>query len=118
MENSLYEDSSLVPIVKVIDFGLCAEIKGGETSRAFVGTVLYTAPEVSTTYMVHGIYTICRDPEAGEFGERWHGGYAIKRDVPYVDYECYGATFARLSLVFLHRRSADEDRYFEGERLL
>lgn len=48
MENSLYEDSSLVPIVKVIDFGLCAEIKGGDTSRAFVGTVLYTAPEVST----------------------------------------------------------------------
>eukprot|EP00752_Nemacystus_decipiens_P001784 g1724.t1 len=46
MENSLYEDSSLVPIVKVIDFGLCAEINGGETSRAFVGTVLYTAPEV------------------------------------------------------------------------
>lgn len=46
MENSLYEDSSLVPIVKVIDFGLCAEVKDGETSRAFVGTVLYTAPEV------------------------------------------------------------------------
>ncbi len=47
MENSLYEDSSLVPIVKVIDFGLCAEMKNGVTSRAFVGTMLYTAPEVS-----------------------------------------------------------------------
>lgn len=46
MENSLYEDSSLVPIVKVIDFGLCAEVKDGVSSRAFVGTVLYTAPEV------------------------------------------------------------------------
>ncbi|CAM9822843.1 unnamed protein product [Ectocarpus sp. 6 AP-2014] len=46
MENCLYEDSSLVPIVKVIDFGLCAEMKDGVTSRAFVGTVLYTAPEI------------------------------------------------------------------------
>ncbi|CAM9352916.1 unnamed protein product [Hapterophycus canaliculatus] len=46
MENSLYEDSSLVPIVKVIDFGLCAEMKDGVTSRAFVGTILYTAPEI------------------------------------------------------------------------
>lgn len=49
MENSLYEDSSLVPIVKVIDFGLCADFKDGVSSRAFVGTVLYTAPEVSAT---------------------------------------------------------------------
>lgn len=46
MENSIFEDSSLVPIVKVIDFGLCAELNAGVTSRAFVGTVLYTAPEV------------------------------------------------------------------------
>lgn len=46
MENSLFEDSSLVPIVKVIDFGLSTELKNGVTSRAFVGTVLYTAPEV------------------------------------------------------------------------
>ncbi|CAN0080546.1 unnamed protein product [Ectocarpus sp. 12 AP-2014] len=46
MENYLYEDSSLVPIVKVIDFGLCPEMKDGVTSRAFVGTVLYTAPEI------------------------------------------------------------------------
>ena len=27
MENSLFEDSSLVPIVKVIDFGLSTELK-------------------------------------------------------------------------------------------
>lgn len=47
MENSLFEDASLVPIVKVIDFGLSAELKEGVSSRAFVGTVLYTAPEVS-----------------------------------------------------------------------
>ncbi|CAM9304960.1 unnamed protein product [Laminaria digitata] len=46
MENSLFEDSSLVPIVKVIDFGLSTELKNGVTSRAFVGTVLYTAPEI------------------------------------------------------------------------
>lgn len=46
MENCLFEDSSLVPIVKVIDFGLSTELKNGMTSRAFVGTVLYTAPEV------------------------------------------------------------------------
>lgn len=30
----------------MIDFGLCAEMKDGVTSRAFVGTVLYTAPEI------------------------------------------------------------------------
>ncbi|CAN0066846.1 unnamed protein product, partial [Sphacelaria rigidula] len=46
MENSVFEDASLVPIVKIIDFGLCAELKKGVTSRSFVGTVLYTAPEV------------------------------------------------------------------------
>lgn len=65
MENSLYEDSSLVPIVKVIDFGLCAEIKGGETSRAFVGTVLYTAPEVST------IIVCAPSPAPGWVNEGW-----------------------------------------------
>lgn len=65
MENSLYEDSSLVPIVKVIDFGLCAEIKGGETSRAFVGTVLYTASEVST------IIVCAPSPAPGWVNEGW-----------------------------------------------
>lgn len=49
MENSIFEDASLVPIVKVIDFGLSAELSDGGTSRAFVGTVLYTAPEVRCT---------------------------------------------------------------------
>lgn len=47
MANTLYEDASLVPIVKVIDFGLSVQVMG-ESSHAFVGTVLYTAPEVST----------------------------------------------------------------------
>ncbi|CAN0460774.1 unnamed protein product, partial [Discosporangium mesarthrocarpum] len=42
----MFEDNSAVPIVKVIDFGLCATLKDGHTSRAFVGTRLYAAPEM------------------------------------------------------------------------
>ncbi|CAM9853335.1 unnamed protein product [Choristocarpus tenellus] len=42
----MFEDYSSVPIVKVIDFGLCANLKGGITSRAFVGTRLYVPPEM------------------------------------------------------------------------
>ena len=37
-----------MPIVKIIDFGLCAEFKDGHTSSAFVGTMTYAAPEVRT----------------------------------------------------------------------
>lgn len=37
-----------MPIVKIIDFGLCAEFKDGHTSTAFVGTMTYAAPEVCT----------------------------------------------------------------------
>lgn len=44
----MFEDNSPAPIVKVIDFGLCAELKDGQTSSAFVGTMTYAAPEVST----------------------------------------------------------------------
>lgn len=61
MANSLFEDSSPVPIVKVIDFGLCAEFKDGRTSRAFVGTILYTAPEVGQPLAVEKIaHFVCR----------------------------------------------------------
>lgn len=43
-------------IYQVIDFGLCAEMKDGVTSRAFVGTVLYTAPEI---LKVDGLNVAC-----------------------------------------------------------
>lgn len=44
----MFEDTSAAPIVKIIDFGLCAEFKDGHTSTAFVGTMTYAAPEVGT----------------------------------------------------------------------
>lgn len=51
LSNCMFEDKSDLPIVKVIDFGLCAELKDGKTSSAFVGTMTYAAPEVGK--MVH-----------------------------------------------------------------
>lgn len=42
----MFEDTSPTPVVKVIDFGLCMEMKDGLTSSAFVGTMTYAAPEV------------------------------------------------------------------------
>ncbi|CAM9641869.1 unnamed protein product, partial [Hapterophycus canaliculatus] len=46
LANCMFEDTSPAPIVKVIDFGLCMEMKDGLTSSAFVGTMTYAAPEV------------------------------------------------------------------------
>lgn len=46
LANCMFEDKSAAPIVKIIDFGLCAELKGRQTSSAFVGTMTYAAPEV------------------------------------------------------------------------
>lgn len=48
LANCMFEDTSAMPIVKIIDFGLCAEFKDGHTSSAFVGTMTYAAPEVRT----------------------------------------------------------------------
>ena len=48
LANCMFEDTSAMPIVKIIDFGLCAEFKDGHTSTAFVGTMTYAAPEVRT----------------------------------------------------------------------
>lgn len=42
----MFEDNSASPIVKIIDFGLCKELRNGETSSAFVGTMTYASPEV------------------------------------------------------------------------
>lgn len=106
MENSLYEDSSLVPIVKVIDFGLCAEIKGGETSRAFVGTVLYTAPEVTTEYL-------CGSSAAPSGGE-----WRVNEENWDVNARCSSCTRC-LCFSVAGRTSADcEDRHFELKHLL
>ncbi len=55
LSNCMFEDKSDTPIVKIIDFGLCAEFKDGMTSSAFVGTMTYAAPEVGndTLYRTH-----------------------------------------------------------------
>ncbi|CAM9624493.1 unnamed protein product [Ectocarpus fasciculatus] len=51
----MFEDNSASPIVKIIDFGLCKELKDGETSSAFVGTMTYASPEVVMKNKRHGI---------------------------------------------------------------
>lgn len=58
LANCMFEDNSPAPIVKVIDFGLCTELKDGQTSSAFVGTMTYAAPEVRASAV--GARRVCR----------------------------------------------------------
>ncbi|CAN0024365.1 unnamed protein product, partial [Ectocarpus sp. 8 AP-2014] len=51
----MFEDDSASPIVKIIDFGLCKELRKGETSSAFVGTMTYASPEMVMKNKRHGI---------------------------------------------------------------
>ncbi|CAB1116073.1 unnamed protein product [Ectocarpus sp. CCAP 1310/34] len=55
LANCMFEDESASPIVKIIDFGLCKELKNGETSSAFVGTMTYASPEMVMKNKRHGI---------------------------------------------------------------
>ncbi|CAM9722367.1 unnamed protein product [Ascophyllum nodosum] len=55
LANCMFEDDSEAPIVKIIDFGLCAKFKYGQTSSAFVGTRAYVAPEVIMKNKGHGL---------------------------------------------------------------
>ncbi|CAM9621206.1 unnamed protein product [Ectocarpus sp. 4 AP-2014] len=55
LANCMFEDESASPIVKIIDFGLCKELRNGETSSAFVGTMTYASPEMVMKNKRHGI---------------------------------------------------------------
>lgn len=84
----MFEDKSPAPIVKIIDFGLCAELKDGQTSSAFVGTMTYAAPEVCVcvcVFFLSGRTNVsrCRAEGSGDLftrrcflflGPRDHGG--------------------------------------------
>ena len=83
----MFEDESATPIVKIIDFGLCAELKDGKTSSAFVGTMTYAAPEVGLAHCVYfylhslflllflnGLHGCPRPSSLDEGGEAGSGG--------------------------------------------